>query len=182
MRDDTDRTIDDVARRLTAGEPDAAFRVRVLARIEAGEARRAWRLRWALAPASIAAAIGIAITWAAVREHRSAPIVGAPRAAGQARVLLKPDAPAVGTPVRLVPDTRSEGPVRWKPDRTDARTPASEIDALAPPPIDVPSIALAPIDRGVSIQLRELAPIAPLEVAPLADPNPNENPRPPFDR
>jgi hypothetical protein len=33
--------------------------------------------------------------------------------------------------------------------------------------LNVPSIVLAPIDRGDSIQLQQLEPIAPIDVAPL---------------
>jgi hypothetical protein len=43
----------------------------------------------------------------------------------------------------------------------------SEVGALAPPPLNVPSIALAPIDRGDSIQLPQLEPIAPIALVPL---------------
>jgi hypothetical protein len=52
----------------------------------------------------------------------------------------------------------------------------SEVGALAPPPLDMPSIALAPIDRGDSIRLEQLEPIAPIDVAPLAVEPPNREP------
>src|SRR3989442_14162911 len=57
-----DRAIDDAAREMTAGEPDGAFKARVLARIESGESvRRTWRAAWILAPLAAAAAIVIAM-------------------------------------------------------------------------------------------------------------------------
>jgi hypothetical protein len=60
LRVDLDRAIDEVARELTAGEPDGAFRARVMARIESGASRRVWST-WVMAPMPIAALIVIAL-------------------------------------------------------------------------------------------------------------------------
>src|SRR5580765_6144537 len=84
---DLDRVIDDVAREMTAGEPNSAFNAHVLARIERGDRmRRSWRAAWILAPLAAAAAIAIvaAILWRPVRDRR-------PEPSGTQTVRLKPD-------------------------------------------------------------------------------------------
>src|ERR1700716_2573726 len=70
--DDIDRAIDDVARELTAGEPDGAFRARVMARIDAGEARGVRFTRWVTSPLPVAALILLALAAAwSYRAYRS---------------------------------------------------------------------------------------------------------------
>ena len=63
------------------------------------------------------------------------------------------------------PASRGER-ARTRRTAADASDP-SPVSQLAPPPLDVPSIALAPIDGGPSLRIDRLAPIAPVAVAPL---------------
>jgi len=170
LRLDIDRAIDEVARQLTAGEPGGAFTARVMARIGRGESRRMWPTRL-MAPIPIAAMIIVLVAFWSYRGYRSPD-----------RLALRP-APAPSPLRRASPEltqTASErrpeklalpsGPGRARPMQP------SEVGALAPPPLRVPSIALAPIDRGDSIRLEQLEPIAPIDLAPLPVEPPNQEP------
>ena len=130
-----DNEIDEVAKQMTAGEPDAAFRARVLARIDTAESRRSrrWLMGW---PRAAAAVAGIAIV-------------------AMAFYLRTPD-------VRLKPDTTqtsasnppASADVRLKLDATP--TSASNTSAPAdvrPKPNESrtsPSGASAPVAFGLS--------------------------------
>src|SRR5712692_10259977 len=100
MREDIDRAIDDVARRLTAGEPDGAFRARVQARIESGEStRRRWSGAWVISPlaAALVVAVVVVVTYERDADHRAQQTVRPSEVAQQ---------PTPITPtVRLKPDT-----------------------------------------------------------------------------
>ena len=179
--DDIDRAIDEVARELTAGEPEGAFSARVVARIDAGEPRDRWFPRSMMSPLPVAALILVAIAAARwyVREHHAGTVVRVEvsTAPQQAR---SPETLALQSPEERAPPSpeRSAGiliarrsSVRLKADATyrSANAPyGSDVDALAPPRLKIPSIALAPIDRGDSIQLQQLEPIAPIDVVPLS--------------
>src|SRR5262249_61277670 len=56
---DLDRVIDDAARGMTAGEPGASFRARVIARID--ERRAPWTRPFVLVPIAAAALIALAL-------------------------------------------------------------------------------------------------------------------------
>src|SRR5438067_406718 len=85
--DDLDRVVDNVAREMTAGEPDSALKARVLARIERGESvRRTWRPAWIIAPLA-AAAMAIVV----VMVSRSANETPGPYGPGTRTVRLQPD-------------------------------------------------------------------------------------------
>ena len=209
--DDIDRAIDDVARDLTAGEPDGAFRARVMARIESGGARRGWSA-WILSPVGVAAVTLIALAGAwSYRAYRS-PATSAPSALRRAspeltgntseqrreRLALHPpetialqrdERPTVASALVAPTARRVETAEPTKGARAfqaSVRLPASSgVGSLAPQSLTVPSIALAPIDRGDSIQpidradsirLQQLEPIAPIDVAPLSVGQPNLEP------
>jgi hypothetical protein len=171
VSDDIDRAIDDVARDLTTGDTGRDFRARVLARIEAGKtATRRWPAAWLLAPLTVAAAIVVFVFVA----RESPPRVRGPETSVQRGATGRPTLDDAD--VRLTPDTTQarRATVRLPRAARGASVAGrprsnreSEIDSLAPPPLDVPSIALAPIGRGESIQLQQLEPLAPINVAPL---------------
>jgi hypothetical protein len=184
LRVDIDRAIDEVARQLTAGEPGGAFRARVMARIERGESRRVWSTRL-MAPMPVAALLLIALvamwSYRAYRSPAASPELTQTASEPRGEVLRGALQPAtarrVEAPVQLapsVPPSRSPAalPSSARPMRARPMQP-SEVGALAPPPLDMPSIALAPIDRGDSIRLEQLEPIAPIDLAPLAVEPPN---------
>jgi hypothetical protein len=176
MRDDhIDRAIDEVARELTAGEPDAAFRSRVVARIAVGSRavtpRRAW---WIVAPLAAAAAIAIAVALFAgrARSNVATPTTARHEAPATTEAAApRGENPATASPARsdapVSPIVRADASRGRKPDVSYIITTSSEVAALAPPPLAVPSIAIEPIDRGPSIRLQQLAPIERIEVAPL---------------
>jgi hypothetical protein len=165
MRDDLiDRVIDDVARELTAGEPDASFRARVVARIGSSRPASAWRGWWIAVPlaAAIAVAIAIALSTSRERTNDLTPTVARDNAA-------VPAATPGTRPPNETNDARGYTPSEpaGHPPARDRVSNRSEVAALAPPPLVVPSIDVAPIDRASSIELHELAPIERLDLAPL---------------
>src|SRR4051794_5398372 len=189
MPDHIDHAIDDTARALSAGEPDAAFRARIVARLEeGGRSHRAW---WIGAPIAAAALIAIALVFFSARERTSPGEVRPDVARGEAPAAPRtqtstPAVDASTSPERAAEQTprqtrlrtraanaasvkestpRGEG-IRERRAAEDAGGP-SPVTQLAPPPLEVPSIAVAPIDGGPSLQLDQLAPIAPIAVAPL---------------
>jgi hypothetical protein len=175
MADHIDRAIDEEAHALTAGEPDAAFRARIVARLDQdGPARRAW---WIVAPLAAAATIAIAVTMWSMRD-RTTPAAPNPAVARRETPAPQPRPPRVDTPAAPERTTAANAaraertaPPRAARNRgasvTAGPSEASVVAELAPPPLDVPSIAVAPIDRGPSLQLDQLAAIAPIAVAPL---------------
>src|SRR3954463_12298410 len=96
-----DRAIDEVARQMTEGAPlsAAAFRDRVRARIERGDApRRSWRAAFVLSP--IAAAIAIAV---AAFVLRGPPPPAAPLTVAQHIEPAPPREPSTGAGVEAAP-------------------------------------------------------------------------------
>lgn len=182
---DLDAAIDDVAREMTAGDLDPAFRTRVLDRLEPGLRGRdsgfgIWgfgpsgRWRSVLAGVTVAAIIVTAVVVFRGR-HESATTVtsmeqlpAAPVAAVEAGTSTSRPAfagpPVAQHPGEVKPDATSRGVTV----KRDGFTGTSEVDALAPPPLDVPSIALAGLPAPESIQLNQLQTISPIAVAPLA--------------
>jgi hypothetical protein len=163
--DDIDRAIDDIARELTAGEPHGAFRARVMARIESGESRRGWST-WVLSPLPVAALILVAL--AAAWSYRSPKRLALHLA--ETIALQRDERPVVAS-APVAPTARRVEREATKGARafhaSARRVAPSDVAGLAPPLLNVPSIVLAPIDRGDSIQLQQLEPIAPIDVAPL---------------
>jgi hypothetical protein len=171
-----DTAIDDVARQMTAGEPDADFRARVVARIESGFGIRDsgfgagfGRWRWAVTALGAAAMIVAAVVLfqnSHERRMTETPVAQAPHApAPPAQVANGTWRPTLAGPPRL-----TQRPVR----REDASNPPSEIDALAPPPLtpfplDVASIAVGALPPADSIQLDKLETITPIAVTPLGE-------------
>src|SRR5262245_43466587 len=200
MSDDAlDRVIDDVARELTIGEPDHAFRVRVLARIESGDAVRSRRAAWIIAPLAAAAVIAVAVatTWHRSPERLALQQPQTPHATSQRRepgtATREPGTqnpePRTGNQeprtvdreprtVNLEPRPRTLNPEPRTPNPDASR--ASDVVALAPPLLSVPSITVAPIAPGESLALPPLEAPPSLDITPLESPEPrtenkNEN-------
>lgn len=154
--------IDQVARQMTDGAPAdaAAFRRRVLARIEAGDApRRSWRAAFVLSPLAVAAVIAIAIAAAripGVRHGRND-----------------------NAQVRIPPSPEGDGGTRT-PDPAGARAPQRDSAAATARPAAEPSPsapylrslaagdrAAAPANRGAGV-IEPAAPPGSIALAPLA--------------
>jgi hypothetical protein len=184
---DLDRAIDEVARALTAGEPGAAFRARVLARVAGGDRfRRSWRAAWIAAPMAAAAA-AIAIV-AVLVSHSASDRRPRPFGANASDRRLRPSGPGASDrgPDPFGPGTQraavdreagpkapalqtSREPQVPNPDRIsnpESRIP-SAVAALAPPALSVDSIALAPIGSGDPLEVPQLAAPPPLNIPPL---------------
>jgi hypothetical protein len=169
---ETDRVIDQIAREMTEGELPGDFRARVVARIQSPHEPRttnSGRSRpwfWILAP--VAAAIVVAIFLA--RESReSAPAVAHPQSAAVARAQGSKEPPAV-EPAQA-PQRDAGTTARQRPPRAIAQRAIdpSDVEALAPPPLVAPSIAIRTLTTD-SLALEELELPAPIAIAPLATP------------
>jgi hypothetical protein len=181
-----DAAIDAAARQMTDGAHGVDLKARVLARIDDSESSRSrWRLAWMLAPIAGAAILLVIIV---ARPFHPSTCSGCPeRVEGQGRD-RGPERPALQPPVaqgteqRLGPTptqpaaqvqtTHPPTLLRPKPDTTNEiknrpRIAPSEIDALAPEPLDVESIRVAALPPADSIRLEPLETIAPIDVAPL---------------
>lgn len=162
-----DAAIDDVAREMTAGEPHASFRVRVMARVESFEVRRSWfGVRGLTAVAGVAAVLAV-LLFQFRRPHDTArpyaAVAPAPAVAEQ-RVGREP-----AMTNRHDSSLTASGTTPPRDDRQRIVTIVpSEVDALAPPPLDVESIAVAALPAPSSIRLDEMETIAPIAVAPLS--------------
>ncbi len=165
--DDLDRVIDDVAREMTAGEPDGAFTAQVLARIESGdEARRRWPAALIIAPLAAAAAIvAVMVSRSAGPEGPALQQATASRPVQEARTAY----PELRTENRE-PRTKNREP---RTPNLERRTPnpdasrASDVAAMAPPLLTVDSIELEPIGSSDSLQLPQLETPPSLDIAPL---------------
>jgi len=161
-----DRAIDETARAMTAGEPGGALRARVMERI--GERPAVVRPMWIVWPTvATAAAIALAvfIGRGTLSPQRTSP---APAATTQAaRVDLRArQLPAIGSMPREAAGRREAGNVR------QAVHPAgdSQLAALAPPPLEVPSSLALTAMQPESIHVQQLETIAPITVAPIGEP------------
>lgn len=172
---DFDRVIDEIARELTAGEPGAAFRRRVLARIASGaRARRRWRAAWMAAPLAAAALIAVAVAATLYRSPALQQAQGTPSASsGERLALQRPEEPRTANPeprtTNSEPGTqhRAPGTRTLNPEPRTLNPVASAVAALAPTPVSIDSIALAPIAAADSLELQQLEPPPSLAVAPL---------------
>jgi hypothetical protein len=212
--DRIDRAIDEAARGLTAGEPGAAFTMRVLARVRRRPA--VWNWRIVMNPLSVAAVIAIAFAALVMRMSNVRPAVtpqSAPAIADAARDLstlvsrvpmepLKSTAPSSSQDAMkrsLAAQSQSlEKAARSQEARSQSQRALSQsqgapsqsqralsrsrrarsasdgapsfVASLAPPPLDVPSIVLPPLEAGASLDVSALAPLAPIVVAPIDQP------------
>ena len=166
--------IDEVAREMTEGAPAdaAAFRRRVLARVETGAApRRSWRAAFVLSPLAAAAAIVVALLVARGlpgRHPATEHTPSAPREIAQ----TPPSAGAAGAPDTAAPSVSAHAAdaPRGSARLAAAREPGpSEPGPSAPAPLepnDVTPIAVAPL--AVAALSPDPIPIDPLDaVTPL---------------
>src|SRR5688572_10273482 len=135
-----DDRIDEAARQLTEGQPDAAFRTRVLARLD--ERPRRWSPIWLLAPAAAVAIgiVGLFVAWRQEDLRRTTPAGSTVRSTDA----IAP--PAVINSEATEPNiTRRPLPVRRALRRAAI---APETMAVAPTPsdLDVGSIVIVPMD------------------------------------
>lgn len=169
--DELDTLIDDVARRMIAGEPGAEFTSSVLARLD--ERRSIWRSPWLLSPIAAAAVVLIAVfVWRGgpPREVRLKPDATSHVAEGPA---LQAERTSTTAPqpsaVRLTPDTTGRWVVQGRdpiPSDIDALTvasiaveqlepvPLSPMDSIDANPLTITAITLPPLDSGDDIQRR----------------------------
>jgi hypothetical protein len=157
---DVDRLIDDVARDITAHEPPAHLRTRVLARLDE---RRSPRLVWLLIPIAVSAA-AVLVTIAVIKTRPATLPVTTPLASSAANTRATPDrveilAPAHGsegytaTAVAEHRDVASQEAAAWR-EALMPSLPAiaalgiAEIqpDTLAIPQLTMKPLVVAPID------------------------------------
>jgi len=184
-----DRTIDDVAREMTAGEPAHDLRAGVLARIDRIHGRHRQRHQWhpALAgfPVRMLAVVASALIVAAACVALALML----RHAGSQRPHDRADtatnrAPDRATETVADADTNSatatvpnavSNAVGGEDVKVHLKSPAakgtntSDVAALAPPPLDVESIAVAALAPPPSIDVEPLDAIRPITVAPLGE-------------
>jgi hypothetical protein len=171
MSDDLDRVIDAIARGMTEGAAPSELRARVLARLATNPGsqtlnRPRVRWLWTLAPIAAAALIIVAAFVARDRDprHDRAPETPARHASNPP---VPPTAPLV------MPDASTAvSPERVDRAKRIARAPSTgafDVDALAPAPIETPSIDVGAMTTD-SIAIPPLETIAPIPVAPLATP------------
>ena len=167
-----DRTIDDVARELTAGETASDFRARVLARTEA---RREYPLlTWhprmiaaaavALIVVVVAGAMAVMLLRTRITETTTTQATTSTATTTMAASSAPRDVPA--------PVTRAH-----RPPRAIDITP-SDVVALAPPPLGVESIVLGELDPPPSIEIERLETIASIAIVPLGEDGQKQGDRP----
>jgi hypothetical protein len=186
-----DRLIDEVAKQLTASQPSSDFRARVIARLDRPP-RRAWWTSWIAVPLGAMAVTLVALAVARPFMGRDRGAGPAPRQSNQAvKTETAPGGPIPDTTtVRLppAPPPGGFGETR-KPDSTyegsqqgtrvaaaggrqgPSSGAAAEVAALAPPPLEPPSIGVQAlgVDRLLteSIAITELDAITQIAVEPL---------------
>lgn len=169
-----DAAIDEAARQMTAGEPGADLRVRVMARVE--NHRRVTPLwRPVFAGLTVAALILVAVM---VRLKPDPTYRPGPAPAPATIVQVPPTAlgGASDQTVRLPPSPRggpNEQAVRLKADTAyeKALRSQSDVDAVTLPSIDLESIAVATLPAAESIHVEPLQAAAPIAVTPLSTEN-----------
>jgi hypothetical protein len=165
-----DQAINEVARQMTAGELPSDFRARVVARIaEGGRPRRTWRAAWILSPMAAAAVVAVAIFVARVQ----------PRERGLEKAAQHPSSPSTiaratspvesaGRPGSSAPSAEAapKGPAPHRAPQPSHTYATTEIDALAPPLLEVAPLGLEVLPTA-SIAMSQLDAIAPIVVEPL---------------
>jgi hypothetical protein len=166
-----DQAIDDVARDLTAHEPDPLFRARVIERLPVGRATRRWV--WvAAAAAGVGTAAAVVFIARPVPAERDLPPLESSVAApglGLQVIGRSPGRPALQPP-RRSPERLALRSPRRSSETLALEATASAVEALAPPRLEAPSITLEEIDAGKSIRISQLDPIAPISIAPIGEP------------
>jgi hypothetical protein len=166
-----DRAIDEVAQQMTAGELPSDFRARIIGRLNADDRpRRFWPAAWVLSPVAIAAAIVVAIFVARgfqPRERGPAALQPSPqstvtRSAPPVESARRPGPSGPG--VEAGPKEAALGRARQR-GHTYGTT---EIDALAPPRLEVAPLGLEALPTE-SIAVPQLDAIAPIAVEPLPE-------------
>ena len=176
-----DRQIDDIARGMTAGDPDPALRARVVTRLDETAPRR-WV--WTLAPIAAAALIAIAIylaPWKSTVTSRRPPVEVA--GSESSDVIVPPVAPSIteapvaaqAEPAVLRPETPGRRPV----PRSGAPASSPELTAFAGSDIEVPGIemqtlSVAPLETNELLNdqagdINSLDVIVPIAVTPLSN-------------
>jgi hypothetical protein len=179
-RDPIDAAIDDVARQLTRGAPRAGFTARVLARIERPPAR--WQILRLLAPLAAAAVLVIAFMayhWRSVNRdsmstvpervvRSTEPPHGRSQRATQPQgeVASRPGEPAA--PDGAPPAQRRRGGERVPRSLTRATEPFSEVNALAPPALQIGPIELDRIAAPDAISIDRLETFS-IALAPIGE-------------
>jgi hypothetical protein len=163
-----DRTIDDVAREMTAGDAAANLRARVLARIDHVDDRRQAR---PMVVAVAAALMVVVIGAAAVMILRTRITETTATKTTTTETTPPIVATTTTTPANAgQPTPRVPRPVTRPHRRPRAvDTTPSDVAALAPPPLDVESIALGALEPPPSIEVEQLETIAPIAIAPLGE-------------
>ena len=150
-----DDRIDEAARQLTDGQPDAAFRTRVLARLD--ERPRQWSPIWLLAPAAAVAIgiLGLFVPWRQEDLRRTTPAGSTVRSTDS----MAP--PAINSEATEPNITRRPLPVGRASRRAAI---AAETMAVAPTPsdLDVGSIVIVPMDLPPATfeAIEEITPLA----------------------
>jgi hypothetical protein len=188
---DWDNEIDDAARQMTGGEPDAGFKARVLARIDAETGQRRGGSVWVWPAMALGTAAMLALVM--VRSSSRFEGVGTARVKPGITSESKPD-----TTVRLNPDTAAESKL-GRAERAATQSPVASTrhshgtsasrsyvasarrtesgqvnDAvarasdLAPPPIEIDPIGVKSMEGMESIQVTTLA-VARIEVPAIAE-------------
>ena len=180
-----DAAIDETARRMTMGEPQADFGERVLAQIESGfGARSAFAVRRspfmmypALASLGALAAIvaALVVLRGPARDDRR-PADSSAR--DRQSVALRTDATRTSeaAPSKVDATSRSRA-VRAEPETAGESNPALNVEPLTTASIDVESIAvaaLAALATDQSIHIEPLPPLQPIAVTPLGVENQGE--------
>jgi hypothetical protein len=153
-----DAAIDESARQMTAGEPGADFRTRVMARIEVHSSRTPlWR------PIAVGVAVAaIVLVAVLVGPKPDAPPV---RLKPDATYEVKPEPPPL---VRLPPSPHGGFGGPRKPDPTyDAGDDLRDVESLDLPSIDLDSIAVTTLAASDSIHIDPLPPALSIAVTPL---------------
>jgi hypothetical protein len=176
-----DAAIDEVVRRMTEGAPDSSFKARVLARVDDHRPIHG-RLVWMLSPLVVAALVIVAVIVFRQSERQSQPVPNATRSDNRAKTVdaardREPanDAATATRPGETVA-SQTHAPAHPAASRRPQRaaiasTSSREVDALAPPPLEVESIRLAALPPANSIRVAPLETIAPIDVAPLGEPD-----------
>jgi hypothetical protein len=157
-----DNAIDAVARAMTTGDPAVDMRARVLARIDVAATLKSRRAAIWMVPAAIAILLVIAV---GVTRQASRPAAVPTRQTAQQATPEEPRAPAIEQPLEQV---RSEPTTRRRVKRPlEPEHAPSVVASLAPPPLTVAQLGIAPMESGRSIELSEIT-VSPIEVAPLS--------------
>ena len=165
---------------MTEAAPAAGFRSRVLAR--AGEAPSLWRSRSVLAPVAVTAIVLLAVTvvYHQRQEHHDGDAPAARPARSQAASTAVPSGPTTAAisglhatkAPRAAPTSRGEGTRRAVTDTAAHPSPAteraSEVDELAPPRIEVDSIAVDRLASPEPLTVQQIE-ISSIVLAPIGD-------------